>query len=128
MEKKLAEDFKNKFNGPGGFGGSDNQGGIGGNNGGMGGGNIGGNMGGIGGGNMGGIGGGNYGGNGGFNPYQNLDPRQIVNNNGGNNNLNPYNNNPNFTFGPTNQAVDNNKQNNQPNVPANLGPNIYVPP
>ena len=102
MEKKLAEDFKNKFHGPGG---SNNQGG-------MGGGNNGGNMGGI----------------GGFNPYQNLDPRQLVNNNGGNNILNPYDNNPNFTFGPTKQVVENNKPNNQPKIPANLGPNIYVPP
>lgn len=116
MEKKLAEDFKNKFNGPNGF-----------NQGGMGGGNNEGNMGGIGGGNMGGNNGG-IGGNGRFNPYQNFDPRQPVNNNGEKSNINPYDNNPNFTFGPTIQADDKIKQNNQPNVLANLGPKIYVPP
>ena len=85
----------------------------------------------------GGMGGGNIGNNGGFNPYQNLDPRQFFNNNTGNNNVNPvnpvkpYNNNPNFTFGPTNpnnQVIGTGNQNNQQNIPANLGPNIYVPP
>lgn len=68
----------------------------------------------------------NKGGIGGFNPYQNLDPKQFINN-GANNNFNqpnPYTNpNNNYNFGP-----NGNNGNTANNTPANLGPNIYVPP
>ena len=120
IQNRLAEDLGNKIKGPGGQG-PNNQAGNGGN--------------GLGGGGN-GIGGGGIGG--GFNPYQQLDPKQLINNAGNNNfdpNSNPYNNpnsnpynNPNSNpynlnnFGPGNNGPAPN------NTPANLGPNFYVPP
>lgn len=77
-------------------------------------------------------------GGGGFNPYQNLNPKQFINE-AQNNNLNlqpPFCNNPsnNFSFGPkitpnNNEFVGGNNGNYPMNTPGNnMGPNIYVPP
>lgn len=96
LERMLGEDLKNRFNGPGGFGG------FGGNN-------------------MGGGTGNN------FNPYQKMDPKNLIGNSGNT----PSNNGPNY-----NQFVGGNNPTSgtgnggypSPSTPANLGPNFYVPP
>ena len=127
LEKMIGQDLHQKFNNPGGFGGG-GQGGMGQ-----------GGMGGFGGGGMGqgGFGGGGMGGNDfNNNPYQNLDPRGFMGNNGGH----PGNTGPNVPGG--NQFVGGNNPGNIPgganipggnvpssggHVPANLGPDFFVP-
>lgn len=98
LERKLAEDLKNKFNNQGGFGGGSGPGGFG-----PGGQNMGGGGGGI----------GNS-----FNPYQNMDPKNLFGNNSGPNVPNQ------FVGGPGSGTSGNPYS----NTPANLGPNFYIPP
>jgi hypothetical protein len=108
LERKLAEDLKNRFNNQAGFGN------FGGGNNNMGGSGPGGNSMGGSGNNMGGGGIGNK-----FNPYQNMDPKNLIGN--------PSNNGPN-----NNQFVGGNNPgsagNPYSNPPANLGPNFFMPP